>query len=73
MPKILAFLCKAFERIYPFRKLNWSRLMKRLKTSLKGIISFLPNQQGGLFIPVAISNGPRHVLGNRFHSPVFHY
>jgi|GraSoiStandDraft_46_1057282.scaffolds.fasta_scaffold221598_1 hypothetical protein len=43
--------------------------MKRLTTSLKGILSFLPNLQGGLLIPVVIDNRPRHVLGNRFNRP----
>jgi hypothetical protein len=46
--------------------------MKRLKTSLKGFISFLPKSQGGFYMIIATSNAPRRVLGNRFNSPVFH-
>ena len=45
--------------------------MKRLTTSLKGIVSFLP-LQGGLNKMVATSNSARRVVGNRFNSPVFH-
>jgi hypothetical protein len=48
--------------------------MKRLKTSAKGTFSFLPKLQGALFIRLVHKyNRLRHVQGNRFFSPVFHY
>ena len=45
--------------------------MKRLYTSRKGINSFYPKLQGGFLYLVVANNRLRHVLGNRFNSPVF--